>query len=246
MHREDSEKNKTSEPVILETARKAWQDFFSEIKKRCLDRNFGTLSKSEFDLMLFHYYLVNKQEEVGSRYVSDYDIGRDLGLTIQRVRSLREREALKWGLKDDWKKSFKKCLERARYQSKDKVITIPIPDVNVIKEVRNLLESRWLFDDYHSNPKVFQCRCEVLVAICLNLVDESNDEFCKSILDVLSKGDDKDIVRVIREMKHPVWTGASKVAIKTALNALKSFLSVYPVLGDACGGLIDALSDNMK
>lgn len=236
---ENAAKNVTSESM-----QDVWAGCLDEIKGLCNPLKFGTLSKSEFDLLVFHYYLLDLKAKNGGEYVSDYDIGRDLGLTIQRVRSLREREALKWGMKDDWKKSFKKCLERAR--SKDNVITIPIPDVNVIKEVRNLLESRWLFDDYHSNPKVFQCRCEVLVAICLNLVDEANDEFCKSILDVLSKGNDKDIVRVIREMKHPVWTGASRVAIKTALNGLKSFLSVYPVLGAACGGVIDALSDNMR
>lgn len=122
MGKQNPEKNETSDPVIPETARKAWQDFFSEIKKRCLDRNFGTLSKSEFDLMLFHYYLVNKQEEVGSRYVSDYDIGRDLGLTIQRVRSLRERDALKWGLKDDWKKRFRECVKSARYEESTDVV----------------------------------------------------------------------------------------------------------------------------
>ena len=95
MNKQNSEKHNTVEVEIPEGIRKAWQTLLSEIKERCLNRNFGTLSKSEFDLMLFHYYLGNKQEEVGSRYVSDYDIGRDLGLTIQRVRSLRERDALK-------------------------------------------------------------------------------------------------------------------------------------------------------
>ena len=73
--------------------------FLKEIKAQCLSRNFGTLSKSEFDGLVFHYYLQLKNVQLSKMdsqgYVSDYEIGRDLGLTIQRVRSLREKEALR-------------------------------------------------------------------------------------------------------------------------------------------------------
>lgn len=236
MGKQNPEKNETSDPVIPETARKAWQDFFSEIKKRCLDRNFGTLSKSEFDLMLFHYYLVNKQEEVGSRYVSDYDIGRDLGLTIQRVRSLRERDALKWGLKDDWKKRFRECVKSARYEESTDVVKIPVPDVNVVKEVRNFLETQELMDDFQLNPKVFQCKIDVLATICLGLDGSLQGDKCGKVLTLLRDCKDKKVKRAIDELEHPIRA----IFTKAALNSVKGILSQIPHAGEVLKNLFDA------
>lgn len=141
MNKQNSKKQEAAVSVIPETRRKAWQDF-SEIKERCLNRNFGTLAKSEFDLLLFHYYLENKQEEVGSRYVSDYEIGRDLGLTIQRVRSFRERDALKQEPDDGWKEYFIGRLQFA-YCDENGNVKISVPDVNVIKEIPELSGGSW-------------------------------------------------------------------------------------------------------
>lgn len=236
MSKHNSEKVEVTAAVIPETTRKAWQGFFSEIKERCLNRNFGTLSKSEFDLMLFHYYLVNKQEEVGSRYVSDYDIGRDLGLTIQRVRSLRERDALKQEPDDSWKEYFIGCLQFA-YCDKDDNVKIPVPDVNVIKEIRNYLENFGLFDDYQLNPKVFQCKAETLILICLKMLDRIDDGLCKKILEELHKSKDGNMARVIGEIESPLWSAFKR----GALNDVKKFVCRIPGLEKTCEGMFDAL-----
>ena len=242
MSKQNFKKTEATANVIPETARMAWQDFFSEVKKRCLDRNFGTLSKSEFDLMLFHYYLQNKQEEVGSRYVSDYDIGRDLGLTIQRVRSLREREALKWRSQEDWKEKFLKCLKYARYDEKSDAVKILVPDVNVIREVRNFIETAGLIDDYQLNPKVFQCNMNALIAICLDFKSGSDDNLCGKILNELRESKDEKVARAVGEQEHPILTTLQKTVIK----GVKDSIALIPGVGKAGGEFVAQLLEKLR
>ena len=240
MSKQNFKKTEATANVIPETARMAWQDFFSEVKKRCLDRNFGTLSKSEFDLMLFHYYLQNKQEEVGSRYVSDYEIGRDLGLTIQRVRSLREREALKWRSQEDWKEKFLKCLKYARYDEKSDAVKILVPDVNVIKEVRNFIEMAGLIDDYQLNPKVFQCNLDALIAICLDFKSGNEGNLCGKILEKLRDSKDGKVAHAVKRQEQPVQTFLKEAVVKSVQGGIE----LIPGVGKACGELFAKLFEN--
>lgn len=219
-----------------------WSAFLEDIQVQCLDRNFGTLSKSEFDLMLFHYYLQNKQEEVGSRYVSDYDIGRDLGLTIQRVRSLREREALKWRSQEDWKEKFLKCLKYARYDEKSDAVKILVPDVNVIKEVRNFIETAGLIDDYQLNPKVFQCNMNALIAICLDFKSGSDDNLCGKILNELRESKDEKVARAVGAQEHPILATLQKTVIK----GVKDSIALIPGVGKAGGELVAQLLEKLR
>lgn len=239
---ESTEAERASEKTSS-TSSDAWSEFLAKIKEQCLERNFGTLSKSEFDLMIFHYYLLEQKDKKGSAYVSDYDIGKELGLTIQRVRSLREREALKWATDVDWKKSFIQSLKLAHCDLKDDVsnsdIKIPISDVNVMKEVRHYLEEAGLFDDYQSNPKVFQCKLDLLIAICLSFEQADND-FCKTILKELRNSNDGNVSRAVAEREHPNLAALSKAAKKS----LQDSIALIPVVGKACGEAAVSMLDN--
>ena len=164
--------------------------------------------------------------------MSDYDIGRDLGLTIQRVRSLREREALKWRSQGDWKKSFLDRLQFAYCDGKN--VKIPVPDVNVIKDIRNYFETAELFDDYQLNPKVFQCNLELFVAICLKLRANSDDKLFGEILDMLRRSKDGNIRRAVKEQEHPSLTTIQTVAVKV----LQDYITRFPFIGNATGELV--------
>jgi hypothetical protein len=212
---------------------KPWQDFVSEIKEECLNRNFGTLSKSEFDLMIFHYYLLEQKDKKGSAYVSDYDIGKELGLTIQRVRSLREREALKQKPNDNWKDDFLKGLPNARCEANGDV-KIPVPDVNVMKEVRNYLEAQGLYDEYHEKPKLFMCKLDALIAVCINLKSEGN--LCKDILDILRESEDGKFSSAVEEQEHPVLSKVRKEAVERVKALMTDIHDIAKAgLGTLCG-----------
>jgi len=210
-----------------------WSDFLAKIKELCLTRNFGTLSKNEFDLLVFHYYLLDKQAQVGSGYVTDYEIGRDLGLTIQRVRSLREREALKQKPNDDWKDDFLKGLPNARCDA-NRDVKIPVPDVNVMKEVRNYFEAQGLYDEYHQNPKLFMCKLDALIAVCINLKSEGN--LCKDILAILRESEDGKFSSAIKEQEHPVLSKLKKKAVESAKTLVTDIHDITKAgLGTLCG-----------
>ena len=219
---------------------KVWNQFLSDIKKECLTQNFGTLSKSEFDLRVFHYYLLEKQDNASGKYVSDYEIGRDLGLTIQRVRSLREREALKCGLQVDWKNSLLDSLPFAHCDGNN--VKIPVPDVNVIKEIRNYLESAGLFDDYQLNPKIFQCNLELFVAICLKLKSNRDDNLFGEMLDKLRKSKDGTIARAVKEQEHPFITNFRTAALKI----LQDYIARFPFIGNATGELVAKYLEKLR
>ena len=210
-----------------------WGLFLADIQKQCLKRNFGTLSKSEFDLLVFHYYLREKQANSPGKYVSDYDIGRDLGLTIQRVRSLRERDALKQDPNDGWKDAFEKCLPNAHCDANGDV-KIPVPDVNVMKEVRNYFEAQGLYDEYHQNPKLFQCKLDVLIAVCINLKSEGN--LCKDILAILRESKDGKVSRAVEELEYPVLSKLKKRAVESVITIVTDIHDIAKAgLGTLCG-----------
>ena len=219
-----------------------WSSFLVEIQEQCLTRNFGTLSKSEFDLLVFHYYLLNKQVNVGGQYVSDYDIGRELGLTIQRVRSLREREALKWRSQEDWKAKFLECLKHARYDEKSDAVKIPVLDVNVIKEVRNFIEMVGLIDDYQLNPKVFQCNLDALIAMCLDFKSDSDDNLCGKILDELRDCKDRNVARAVDEQEQPIRSLIKKAAIIGAQETIASI----PYIGSASKEIVAKFLEKLR
>ncbi len=217
-----------------------WSEFLAKIKELCLERNFGTFSKSEFDLLVFHYYLLEKQANASGKYVSDYEIGCDLGLTIQRVRSLRERDALKWRSQVDWKNSLLDSLELAHCDGNN--VKIPVPDVNVIKEIRNYLESAGLFDDYQLNPKIFQCNLELFVAICLKLKSNRDDNLFGEMLDKLRKSKDGTIARAVKEQEHPFITNFRTAAIKI----LQDYIARFPFIGNATGELVAKYLEKLR
>ena len=220
---------------------KVWDQFLADIQNQCLKRNFGTLSKSEFDLMVFHYYLLDKQSQVGSRYVTDYEIGSDLGLTIQRVRSLREREALKWEFRGNWRDSFLDCLKFAHCDEKRNV-KIPVPDVNVMKEIRNFIETAGLIDDYQLNPKVFQCNLDALIAICLDFKSGRDDNLCGRILETLRESKDENVARAVDEQEHPIRSLIKKAAINGAQETIASI----PYIGSASKEIVAKFLEKLR
>ena len=238
---ESTEAERASEKAGA-TSSDVWSSFIADIQRECLKQNFGTLSKSEFDLLVFHYYLLNKQVNVGGQYVSDYDIGRELGLTIQRVRSLREREALKWRSQEDWKAKFLECLKHARYDEKSDAVKIPVLDVNVIKEVRNFIEMAGLIDDYQLNPKVFQCNLDALIAMCLDFKSDSDDNLCGKILDELRDCKDRNVARAVDEQEQPIRSLIKKAAIIGAQETIASI----PYIGSASKEIVAKFLEKLR
>ncbi len=129
------------------------QNFFSEIEKKFLNHNFGTVSKSDFELLIFHYLMKNLESRLSNscneekNVISDFEIGWKLGITPQRVRNLRMKERLVYHHNDkiggdisDWKKHIKAVLPRARFNELSNNAELTLNDPLIFAEIQDLLE----------------------------------------------------------------------------------------------------------
>ena len=74
---------------------------FDEITAHYYNHNFGSFSKSDIDLLMFKFFLekeiennVNGDNLLDYNSVSDYEISKKLGITQQRVRTLKIKKQL--------------------------------------------------------------------------------------------------------------------------------------------------------
>lgn len=164
-----------NEPILHSFSEEEKSELFEQIVDMYYKKNFGSTSKADLETYLFSFYLEHLIKTAED--FSDYVIGKDLGLTISRVRSLKERKELKYPSKNyEWKTSFLECSKYARYDETKHLIKFTIPDVNVIKDVRYFLEKNNLYDEYQLNAKLFQCPLDVFIEIGKKLSEENGEE----------------------------------------------------------------------
>lgn len=148
-------KNKRYEELFDDDKSKA--KAFDEIANVYYDKNFGTIQKSDFDVLMFSIYIeriLNKSESDFNSY-SDYTLSKELGITQQRINSLKQKKELKYP-KDgfEWKTAFEAYLKKSKYV--DKKIKVYIPDPNVYLEIKNIVEMNGGIVDIKRNRNVLQ------------------------------------------------------------------------------------------
>lgn len=168
--------NYLNEEILRSFSDEEKQQLFEDISNMYFKKNFGSVSKADLETYLFSFYIEHLLDN--DKEFDDYTIGRDLGLTISRVRSLKERKELKYPRKGyDWKEDFLKCAEYAKYDSAKHLIKFTISDVNVIKDARNFFIKNGKYDEYQLNPTLFQCRLDTFIEMCELIGKEENSEF---------------------------------------------------------------------
>ena len=153
---------------------------FDEIASNYYCRNFGLLSKSEMDLLMFRFFIEKLENEtrcddnmVNYQACSDYQISKALGITEQRVRSLKVRYQLKYGHDIDWKAAFAKLIDNARYDEQTRKIVVNIPDPNLFLEIQNYIEENGAYVEKQLNGKILQLRAEYFLALVIESEPEA-------------------------------------------------------------------------
>ena len=164
---------------------------FDSLLSKYFNANFGTLTKSEFELMLFSFYYDQCQRaECRDRadYTSDYALSKKLGITQTRVRSLKLRKSLKEPEADDaWTELFARSIENAKYDDKSGLIKMIVPDITVLVELRHIVEMLGWYDEYQLNPKLFQCPPGCLIELCNKLCKSDELLLDKEAIERLQK-----------------------------------------------------------
>lgn len=210
---------------------------FDDIVEMYFMKNFGTVSKSDFETYLFSFYLEHLLDK--DIPFDDYTLGRDLGLTQSRIRALKERKELKYPRNGyRWQEEFLKYAKHARYDESTRLVKFLIPDVNVIKDVRNFFEFHYQYDEYQLNPKLFQCRPESFIEMGKMIAEEQEEKFELTIAspDELKKIISKGTTSIIeKNALKKILSGAVEDGIKDLLiNGTKEIILF--VLGNIVPG----------
>ncbi len=142
---------------------------FDRIANEFFTHNFGTMSKTDFETLLFNIYF-NHLLNVGSK-TDDYTISKSLGITQSKVRSLKMKNDLRYPNETgvEWKNTFVEALKYADFDPNTRMVSVLIPEIVVQTELRNYIEEYHWFDEYPSNYKLFRCKLDIFLKICEKL-----------------------------------------------------------------------------
>lgn len=248
MNNENSEiKNRRYKVLFPDDSSKA--KAFDKIAAEYYAGNFGRMLKSDFETMLFSIYI----EQCLNFEVpyDDYLLSRELGITQSRIRSLKIKKELQYPYeKFDWEKAFIQYIPRARYDSVKRLVKIHIPDVNVLVELRNCMEQNGWYDEYQLNPKLFQCRVDIFLALCEKLGHEQQQELTqdaqlklKELKKTCSSEKEKSALDSI--LSGSIEDGIKSIAISASKELLLEVLKLVP-FGGLAGNAVSALADVIR
>ena len=167
---------------------------FDKIAKNYYCCNFGSMQKSDLDVLMFSILIdriLEKTEEDFNTY-SDYTLSKKLGITQQRISNLKIKKELKYPYeKFDWRKSFARLVKNARFE--DEKIKIYIPDPNLFLEIKNSIESNGGYIDVTLNSKLLQITPEYYLWLLMIIVPENEKESLNKAIQTQLKKNQVDV-----------------------------------------------------
>lgn len=164
---------------------------FNRIAKEYYNSNFGKMSKTDFEVLMFDIYIERLFEVKGDgdfNEYSDYRLSKDLGVTQSKISVLKTKKQLQYPRDFDWQKALSRISKNARYENGK--IKLRIPDINVYYEVRNAIEEVGGYVDVSLTSKLLQVSPEyfldLLEAISGN---ETRDQLRKELRTEIRKHD---------------------------------------------------------
>jgi hypothetical protein len=172
---------------------------FDKIAENFYYKNFGQMSKSDVELLMFNIYtkcLVEKSKlqdgTINYSKCSDYKISQELGITQQKVRNLKIKCQLKYPIEFDWKTELAKLIKNARYDKVTRKISVNIPDPNLFLEIQNFVEEKGAFIEIQLNSKILQLRAEYFIQLVVELEEEKTKRNIVNSLKKQIKESNKD------------------------------------------------------
>lgn len=216
---------------------------FDEIASHYFDRNFGSMTKMDYETLLFSVYLRHlKDSNLPS---DDYSISRSLGITQSKVRSLKMRNELRDpSAKDDsWMNEFADCVRTAIYDEKKRLVKVMVPEVTVMMELRHFMENNHWYDEYQLNPKLFQCPLDFYLPLCEKISGNSIrlDDSVKEKLEDLSKiANEKEQSAMSVILNGAVEDGFKNLVLNGSIAIIIEVLKTLP-FGGVAAKIINSL-----
>ena len=219
---------------------------FTEITEHFFDRNFGSMSKSDYEVLLFRMLLDYLRKKEPER-CSDYQMSKILGISQSRIRNLKIKAELIYPRKDfdkAWKLLFTEDVRNAKYDETSGLVKMNIPDITVLTELRNYMENNGWYNEYQLNPKLFQCPLDIFIYLCQKIDDENliiDDKAKKRIKELEEQKINEKEKNVIELFQSGNYSEAiSKYGKKISKQFLEELLETVP-FGKTLKILLEAL-----
>lgn len=201
---------------------------FEKIANLYFNKNFGTISKSDFETLLFSEYLEHRLRN--KEPFDDYTLSKELGITQSRIRSLKERKELKYPYENyTWKNAFADSVKHAKFDENDHYVKFIIQDINVMNEVRHYIEEKGWYDECSLNRKLLRIPLDCFVEICLedtSVVDLFTAETKRKVKKIASS--DNALLELIQDFSKE---GFKAFVMSAGKEAILSVLPCFPFSG---------------
>lgn len=195
---------------------------FDRIAACCLNHNFGTLGKADFELLLFSIYLDNARETGAP--TDDYTISRELGLTQQRVRGLKIKQHLRDGNDIDWKRMLAQQASKPHYSQDERYIMLTFDEPAVMIEVQHYIEQKGGFVDFSFNPKVLKMPIQSFALLMVELGIEKDEEACLKTLNRIWLEENDEHEKLTKPTMQQRLKNGSIKFLKSAVNEVALML----------------------
>ena len=211
---------------------------FDKIAERYYFANFGTMSKSDLETLLFSIYLeqILDREESKIGAYSDYRLSKLLGVPQSKISTLKVKKQLSYPYgKFNWQESLKRISSKAVYE--DGKIKLFIPDRNLYLEVKNAIETYGGFVEVQLTANLLQVKVNYFLDLMV-AISEDREKIRKELRAKI-KEQNKDIALIENEsfgqlLKRlapeviteliggciPVFGGAVKVVVENVWNTM--------------------------
>jgi len=149
--------------------------FSEEFLKYFLRGGFGTMTKREIEILVFH--LISSSEEIVGK--SNYEISNILRITESKVKTLKLEASLKYGSVEH-EQVLRTILKRLINQlntfiENQEFIVIELDDPIEKREFEYAIKQQRDFCDYSFNRDILKIRVNTLIALMLALGHEQSD-----------------------------------------------------------------------
>ena len=204
---------------------------FNKIEQHYFVQNFGTMTKSDFETLLFSEYIEHRIKN--KLPFDDYSLSKELGITQSRIRALKERKELKYPYENfTWQIAFAESVKNAKVDPNDHYVKMIIQDINVMNEVRNFIEVNGWYDECSLNKKLLRIPLDCFVEICYKN-EEFNEVFSnntKKLIKKISKAEDTAIQAFLKDFSKD---GLKSFLMSASKEVISEVLKLLPFGGVA-------------
>lgn len=219
-------------------------DIFDKINASYFQKNFGTMTKSDLETLLFSEYI--EKCIINEQAYDDYTLSKELGITQSRIRTLKERKELKYPHEGfDWRQAFVQAVQNAKYDQKDHLVKMIIEDINVMQEIRHFIETKGWYDECSLNKKLLRIPLDCFIEIVLgedNLNEVFSEDTKRQIKNIARENN--GVSAFINEFSKEGLKKFLMTASKEVLAEVLKTLSFGGIADKAINHLLKIISDN--